>query len=352
MKFTKVWMVMLGVVACIAAGIATTATSVARTHVSASAASASVKGKTLDFIAVNPDNSYVLQTVATAKAIAAKDGIKFTETAVTAGNPQQEVAAIQTAASADAYDSYMIVPQNATEDKPAIEALVKTGKPVIGDSIALGPSLCELKPQVAGVAGSALTPICDVANQGFGPLTAQVCAGLHPCNIGWLVGLVGFPGEEAFLAAVKKEAAKIGANIYESAPTNYVISQATTETQNLLVAHPNINVMWASAPQMYLGMIKALPTNTKIRIATDGGVAQQLAALKSGKPDVVGIVMGNGLPKTDTINAMNMLVKALENKNYRNEGVDSIKVAGIPMILTKANESAWKNFQPQWSAAG
>ncbi len=350
MALKKVWLIALGAIACVAVAVGSAASSSAHNK-RATVASSSVKGKTLDFIAVNPTNSYVLQTVATAKAIAKKDGIKFTETGVIAGNPQQEVNAIQTAASTDRYDSYMIVPQNATEDQPAIKQLVATGKPVIGDSIALGPSLCQLTPQVKGVAGSSLTPICNVAGKGFGPLTKQACAGLHPCKIGWLVGLVGFPGEEAFLAAVKKQAKAIGATICESAPTNYVISAATTETENLITSCTGMNVLWASAPQMYLGAIKAnLPA--KIRIATDGGVAQQLAALKSGKPDVVGIVMGNGLPKTDTVNAMGELVKALKNKHYRNVGVDSIKAAGLPMIFTKANESAWKSFKPQWSAAG
>jgi ABC-type sugar transport system substrate-binding protein len=349
MRLNKLWILVAGAVACLALVIGAGA-GVAKT--TATTASSSVKGKTVDFIAVNPTNSYVLQAVATAKQIAAKDGLKFTETGVTAGDPQDEVNAIQTAASADQYDSYIIVPQNATEDAPAIKALVATGKPVIGDSIALGPNLCEEKPQVAGVAGASLTPICDVANQGFLPLTKEACAGLKPCNIGWLVGLVGFPGEEAFLAAVQKAAKSIGAHIYESAPTNYVISQATAETQNLFVAHPNINVLWASAPQMYLGATKASDLPKNLRIATDGGVQQQLTALKTGKPDVVGIVMGNGLPKTDTTNAMAELVKALQSKSYRNVGIDSIKAAGIPMIFTKANESQWASFKPQWSAAG
>lgn len=351
MKFTKVWTAMVGVLACVACAVATTAGASAKAH---STARAGVKGKTVLIIAVNPTNSYVLQAVATAKRQAAKNGLKATEDGVTAGNPQDEVNAIENAASANRYDSYIIIPQNATEDRPAIKQLVATGKPVIGDSIALGPNLCQLKPQVQGVAGSALTPICDVVNQGFVPLTKQVCAGLHPCNIGWLVGLVGFPGEEAMLAGVKREAAKIGAHVYESAPTNYVIANATTETENLLTAHPNINVMWASAPQMYLGMVQALPkkNKSKIRIATDGGVQQQLTALKTGKPDVVGIVMGNGLPQTDTVNAVKLLVKALQSKKYRNVGVNSINAAGLPMVFTKANRAQWKSFKAQWSAAG
>jgi ribose transport system substrate-binding protein len=349
MAIRKVRLVALGAIACIAVALGACASGSA--HAQGKVAAASEKGKTVDFIAVNPTNSYVLQAWNTAKQVATKDGLKITETGVTAGNPQDEVNAIEDAASADQYDAYVIVPQNATEDIPAVKELVKTGKVVVSDSIALGPNLCELTPQVTGMAGSVLTPICDVASQGFGPLTKASCAGLHPCNIGWLVGLPGFPGEEKFEAAMMAAAKKIGAHVYDSAPTDYVVSQATTETQNLLTAHPNINVLWASAPQMYLGATKAkLPS--KLRIATDGGVAQQLAALKSGKPDVTGIVMGNGLPKTDTVNAIAMVIKALKNKKNRMMGVDSIKVAGLPMIFTKANESAWKSFKPEWSAAG
>jgi ABC-type sugar transport system substrate-binding protein len=351
MAFKKVWLVALGAIACIAVVVGTAAASSAHTRV-ASAASASVKGKTLDFIAVNPTNSYVLQAWATAKVQAAKDGIKITEDGVTAGNPQDEVDAIQNAASADQYDSYMIVPQNGTEDIPAIKKLVATGKPVISDSIALGPALNTDAPQVKGMAGSVVTPVSEVASQGFAPAVKLACKGLHPCVIGWLVGLVGFPGEEKMLAGVKQAASSVGATIYESDPTNYVISAATTETQSLLTAHPNINVLVAGAgPQLYLGASKAtLPA--KLRIVADGAVAQELTALKSGKPDIVAIVTGNGLPKSDTVNAMNIEVKALANKKYRNIGVDSIKAAGLPMLFTKSNESVWKSFKAQWSAAG
>lgn len=350
MAIRKVRLAALSAAACVALA-ATCASSYAHTTGSAAKAG-SVKGKTVDFIAVNPTNSYVLQAWNTAKRTAAKDGLKITETGVTAGNPQQEVNAIEDAASANKYDAYVIVPQNATEDIPAVKQLVKTGKVVVSDSIALGPNLCTDKPQVKGMAGSAVTPVCSVGSQGFGPLTKLACKGLHPCNIGWLVGLPGFPGEEKFEAGMAAAAKAIGANVYESSPTDYVISQATTETQNLFTAHPDINVLWASAPQMYLGAVSATDLPANLRIATDGGVQQQLTALKTGKPDVVGIVMGNGLPKTDTVNAIGMVVKGLQSKKYRNVGLNSIKAAGLPMIFTKANEAKWKSFKAQWSAAG
>ncbi|HEX3802187.1 MAG TPA: substrate-binding domain-containing protein [Solirubrobacteraceae bacterium] len=352
MAIRKVRFVALGAIACLAVLIGAVASGSANTRNTGSAAAASVKGKTVLFIGVNPTNSYVLQAWNTAKQLAAKDGLKIKEDGVTAGNPQEEVNAIEDAASANQYDGYVIVPQNATEDVPAIKQLVATGKPVVGDSIALGPNLCTDKPQVKGMAGAVVTPTCEVASQGFGPATKLACKGLHPCNIGWIVGLVGFPGEEKMFAGVQRAAASIGAKIYQSAPTNYVISSATTETQSLLTAHPDINVLVTGAgPQIYLGASKAeLPA--KLRIVADGAVAQELQALKTGKPDIVAIVTGNGLPKSDTQNSMNILVKALANKKYRNVGVDSIQAAGIPMLFTKANASAWKSFKPQWSAAG
>jgi ABC-type sugar transport system substrate-binding protein len=302
------------------------------------------------FIAVFPTNPYVSNSYEAAKAEAQKHNITTDLVGVASADPQAEYAAIENAATKDAYDGYIILPQNGVSDIPAVKKLVATNKPVVGASIALGGDLCTEKPQVEGMAGVAITPVCQVA-ENFKQLTIDSCKGLSPCNILWITGLPGFQSEERFLDGVKDAVKEIpGAKLIESSPTQYDSNTTRNVVTNALNANKDINVVWASAPQLYLGAVPAIKESglKNIRLATDGGTAPQLQAVKDGT--VTGMVMGNGLPRSDSTEAMKIMAKALEDPSYRGVGVNVLKETGLPPIFTKDNQSEWADFEPQWSA--
>jgi ABC-type sugar transport system substrate-binding protein len=337
-----------------ALGVALLATAAVAAEGLGSASAASQKK--VAFIAVFPSNPYVASAYNAAAATAAKYGVKLTEIGVASADPQAEYSAIQDAATQNAYDGYIILPQNGTSDLPAAEQLVKTGKPVVADGIALGPNLCTDKPQISGMAGAAITPTCDIASQGFQSATMAACKGLARCTILWETGLLGFAGENEFLGGVKAAVKQIkGAKLVISSQTMYDPNTARNVITNALNANKSINVVWAQAPQMYLGTIPALKAanRTGVRIVTDGNTPPQLAALKAGQVNgnpVVSAVIGNSLPATDSVYSMQIMAKALTSASYRNVAINTLRKTGYPMVWTKSNISRWKSFTPQWSA--
>jgi ABC-type sugar transport system substrate-binding protein len=302
---------------------------------------AALAGKSIAVLDVFPQNPYLTVGVNAIKKEAQAHGVKVSAYGIASASPQAEFAAIQDAATKNAYDGYIVVPQSSVTDVPAVKKLVATGKPVVIDSIVVGTNNCTTQLQVHGLAGQALTPVCQVG-QALGSLVKQACAGISKCNVVWTTGLPGFPGETAQLDLVKQNVSSIpGASLKQTSPTLYDTTTAINVLTNELNSNPTINVLITDSDAMYKGYLEAArKTGKKVpKIVATGATFDQIAALKAGK--IFGVAVGNGQPATDSLYSMQLLEKALLSKENWGASVDTTQRAGLPQALTRANESQW-----------
>jgi len=94
--------------------------------------------------------------------------------------------------------------------------------------------------------------------------------------------IVGPSRRKGFLAGLTAGGVKY--TIVGEAAANYAQGEAVTETENLLAAHPDTDVIFGYNDSMALGALQTLRTkhNTKVLISGVDGQKQALAAIKEG----------------------------------------------------------------------
>jgi ABC-type sugar transport system substrate-binding protein len=293
----------------------------------------------------------VAAAITTVKQYFTPLGASVTVDGIASANPQAESNAIQDAATRGGYDGYLILPQNGAGDVSATKDLIAKGKPVVNANIPIGTQLCSTTQQVPGLAGAAFTPVCD-AGTALGHLVTQACTGISHCRVMWTVGIPGFPGEGAELTGIKAAVKKIGATLIETSPTMYDPNTSINVVTNALAANKNIDVFIATAEQEYRGYlhaVKAGGTPAKKVIAI-GATQAEVAAIKAGT--VFGTQLATGMPASDARYASQILGHALSTGDKSYVYINTLQKRGLPGYITKANESAWSGFTPEWSLSG
>lgn len=309
----------------------------------ASRGSARGTGKTIAVLYAFSSSAYIQNVVKGIDQQAKANGYKVKHLGIASGSPQAEFANIQDTATQNAYDGYVIVPVNSVADIPAAKQLIATGKPVVTASLALGRDLCTEKPQLEGMAASALTPTCETG-KGFGQLTQQACKGLSACHVLWVTGL-GIPAELEMKAGLQEAVKAIpNATLTSSSPTQYDLNTSINVLTDTLQANRSINVVVTNVEEEFQGLLKAETAagRSDIRGISNGCEADQRAAIKAGR--LFGCTLSSGLPISDGKLAMDAMVKALQSKSNWGVGVNTLKTRGYPPTLTKANESTWASI--------
>jgi ribose transport system substrate-binding protein len=173
-------------------------------------------------------------------------------------------------------------------------------------------------------------------------LANQACAGANPCDIALIHNYIGDEPDSAITTAFDATLAKDpNDSIVASADGLYEPSVSLTQVQDILTAHPSINVI-VGADQNCEGASSALAAvkNTTTQLVCYGASAAGVVALKSGAwfADVA------QMPATEGELGMIALVKAL--KTGKGSGSEN-PVAKLPDngILTKANVNT---FTAEW----
>jgi ribose transport system substrate-binding protein len=92
----------------------------------------------------------------------------------------------------------------------------------------------------------------------LGRLTVRACGNLDPCEVVWLPGLPTLPLEKARtdgLYSIIKSKKSI--KVVAVPAGGYLAAPALTATQNILQAHPNVDVIVSSGDQMIAGAYRA-----------------------------------------------------------------------------------------------
>jgi ribose transport system substrate-binding protein len=202
------------------------------------------------------------------------------------GNPQTQVNQLQTAATSGQFDAFVIFPVNGVADAPIVKQAIGKGIKVVATFSTIGKDANSLAPQVPGLSATVATGIDD-SGKGIGELTAAACKGSSPCNVAYMPGLSSFFPEVLRLAAFKKEIGRTSSiKLVAVQQGQYAAQPAAAAAQNILQAHPDLNVIATSGDQMTVGAAQAVAAagkSGKVKLIGDGASKPAVAAIRSGK---------------------------------------------------------------------
>ncbi len=238
--------------------------------------------KAVAFFGFAAANSFAQATWAGVKEAAAKYHVttKFFDPDFSA---QTQVSQIEDATTSGQYQAYVIQANDGNAVIPAIEAAVKKHIAVVAEFTPIGSNYASTTPPIPGVEFVGEAPVHNGTE--LGVLGIEACKGLNPCNVAYLQGFNTLPLDNARTAAVDKEL-KTAKNVVliDQLQGGYTQASGLAAAQDVLSAHPNVNVMIGSSQAIEgaeLALKKAGDLG-KIKLVGNGGSCQAVAGVASG----------------------------------------------------------------------
>lgn len=292
-------------------------------------------------------NSWVEASLEAAREVARNENSEIT--VFDSGfDPQKQARQIQDAAASGRFDAFLVNAIDNTALVPAVEDAIARAIKVVAMSTAVGPDISTNKIQVEGVSGSVFSPVGERAPATV-QLIASACGDRDPCKVALMVGVLS-TGQERYMRQAVKEGLRRHANIELVAEREggFLPDPAYKAAQDILQAHPDVDVIATTADQMALGVERAVDDadlTGKVKILGNGGGEIGVRAVREGRwyGDV-----HPGLPKDIGKIATEIAIRAARGQEITRPVVDPNDSASVPYIITGENKSEWADFTPQW----
>jgi ABC-type sugar transport system substrate-binding protein len=163
------------------------------------------------------------------------------------------------------YQAWFVGPNDGGPLTPTIRQAVSQGVKVGCALVPCGPDVRNTNVQIPGQVMFAGLGFFQNGVQ-LGQLVAQGCQGISNCQVLWLPGLPTLPLEVARRDGMYSVIDKYkNIHVVATAAGGYLAAPALTATENVLHAHPSLNVIVSSGDQMIAGAARAA------RLAGDAG---------------------------------------------------------------------------------
>lgn len=292
-------------------------------------------------------NPFWAQTTAALQEVAGARNatVKLFDAAFDAATQQRQM---QDALTSGRYDAFVVVPVANTNLIPIAAQAEAKGIPVIttGD-FPLGPKFDTVEPQVPGVVGVAMTTpqaIVDALVEGV----VQACEGVDPCEVAQISGGFKLPVEANIYKALKDVLAKTpNAKLVAREEGGYLVDPARTAMQNILTAHPGVDVVSTTSDAMATGAETAVKQAGKldqVKINGDAGSQEGVAAVRDGRWFMTAIQ----LPYDNGLYAGDLALRAARQQPIANPSIDTIGKSGIDIVGTEKTLAEIPDFVGQW----
>jgi ribose transport system substrate-binding protein len=258
-------------------------------------------------------------------------------------NTNKQVNQLRDALVSKKYDAWYVGPNDGGPLTPTIKQAIKQGIKVGCSLVPCGPNIRETKVQIPGqtiFAGLGFFP----NGQLLGRLVEQGCKGIDPCKVFWMPGLPTLPLEKARTDGLKSVISKDkNIKIVSIQAGGYLAAPALTATQNVLQAHPDINVIVSSGDQMIAGAARAAKAAGKsgIKMYGNGCTFEAKKLIEDGVQTGCTVY----LPRTEGRLVVTALINAALGKGKTNVSVDPNQLTKVGSLRTKANIA---NFTPEF----
>ena len=258
-------------------------------------------------------------------------------------NTNKQVNQLRDALVSKKYDAWYVGPNDGGPLTPTIKQAIKQGVKVGCSLVPCGPKIRDTNIQIPGqtiFAGLGFYP----NGQLLGKLVEQGCKGVDPCKVFWMPGLPTLPLEKArtdgMMSVIKNDK---NIKVVSIQPGGYLAAPALTATQNVLQAHPDINVIVSSGDQMIAGAARAAKAAGKSGIKMYGNGC----TIEAKKLILDGVQTGCTvyLPRTEGRLVVDALIKAAEGKGKSGVAIDPTPLSPIGGLGTKKNIA---KFHPEF----
>jgi ribose transport system substrate-binding protein len=293
-------------------------------------------------------NTYEQADLKGIKAAAAKFGGTVSKVFDAGFDASKQSAQVTDAITAKQYDAFVIVPQAGNVLVPQIKDAVKAGIKVV---CLLSPCGSNQQSNARQIPGYVTTVGYQFAENGadIGKAIVAACKSLNPCNVVYEPGLLSFSTEKFRtdgLTAYLKKYPHI--KIVAQQEGKYLANAGRTAMQNMLQAHPDVNVAASSGDQMTLGMeqaVKAAGMTKKVALIGNGASVPGVAAVKAGR----WYATVANLPYTEGYLGAKYAIQAANGTPLSKIPgfVDDLKFSSVgTTVITKANSG---KFKAEWA---
>jgi ribose transport system substrate-binding protein len=191
-----------------------------------------------------------------------------------------QVNQIQDAVTSKRFDVMVIQANDGTAVIQPIKQALAAGIVVVVEFTPVGGRYDTTEPQVDGVINVVDAPTTN--GEGLATLALGACKQLavDPCNVAYLQGFANYPLDAARTKAAEDAIKAGGANLVASVVGGYTPDTGRAAMQNVLQAHPDVNVVIGSS-QAIEGA-SALAGDKKILFVGNGGSTQAFAFVADG----------------------------------------------------------------------
>lgn len=246
---------------------------------------------------------------------------------------------MQDAVATGKFDIFIVIPINNAGLVPVAQEAVKAGITVVSILSTIGTNLDTLKSSVDGVItiGQTFTANgTDIADQ-----VVKACGTLSPCKVAYMPADAKQATEKIRSDAVLAGLAKVSAiEVVSTQPGGFDAGSGLTAAQNIITAHPDIDVMAASAGQAISGAIQAIGQaglTGKVKVVSNGATIEDITGIRDGSIFASPVF----LPRTEGSMAMELGAKAHRGEKVPTE-VDELTYSPIGRVADTASLSTEK----------
>jgi len=304
-------------------------------------AQAATKQVNIAYLSFAITNSYDSPMLAAAQAVAGANGYKVT--VFDANNdPSVQYSQLQNVISSGKYQGIITQPIYGAGLAPLVAKAIAAKIKVVNIDQILGTSYTTDQPQVKGLSGNVTFFPSKIGTQlGQQVIAACKSKSLTTCNVGYIYSIKASTLDVAINKSFTAAIAGSAATVVAEGESFFTPSVALGAVQNMLQAHPEINVIVA-ADQGIEGASQALAAakNTSVLLVGFGGSATAISGVKAGTwfSDVA------QAPASEGSIGMTALVKAIKT-GKASGGINPVAALPDNGVITKANAS---KFVGEW----
>jgi ribose transport system substrate-binding protein len=192
-----------------------------------------------------------------------------------------QVNQLQDAVTSKRYNVVIVQANDGTAIVPAVKQAVAAGITVVIEFTPVGGDYGTTAAQIPGTVSIVDAPVYN--GQGLATLGLGACKKLaaQPCKVAYLQGFANYPLDTARTNAAVAALKAGGADVVASVVGGYTADTGRTAFQNVLQAHPDVNVVIGSS-QATEGAAP-LAGSKKILFVGNGGSTQAFTGVESGK---------------------------------------------------------------------
>jgi ribose transport system substrate-binding protein len=256
-------------------------------------------------------------------------------------DPQKQLSIVEDDATSGNFQALILQPLDGAGITPAVEEAGEAGLTIVSAFTPVGPDQQAMKPQVAGVAAVVGAPVSE-AGTGMGEMAVEAC-GSGPCEVAYMNGPGDVPHEvlrlNAFEEALAKDPKAKLVAVQEGEPS---VPEGLKLGQNLLTAHPDLDVLVGSGDQLAVGATQAAQeSGSSVQIVGNGGSVQAIEKIQKG--EMFGSYLA--LFETEGELAAELAIEAARGNEVK-ETVNPAENFPAPMNATAKTVGSFKG---QWS---